>query len=172
MVNLEILNQAIGKGKEVFIADTARVIGNINLGNEVSIWFGAVLRGDADKISIGDRSNIQDNATIHVDPGFPVEIGEECIIGHGAVVHGAKISNNVLIGIHATVLNGAQIGSYSIIAAGALVTEGMIVPPNSLVVGVPGKVIRTIGNDQMEKIKKNSESYVNLSKVYLEKFSN
>jgi len=171
MVNLEILNQAVGKGKEVFIADTARVIGNINLGDEVSIWFGAVLRGDGDKISIGNRSNIQDNATIHVDPGFPVEIGEECIIGHGAVVHGAKISNNVLIGIHATVLNGAKIGSYSIIAAGALVTEGMVIPPNSLVVGVPGKVIRTIGDDQIEKIKKNSESYVKLSKAYLEKFS-
>lgn len=172
MVNLEILNQAIGKGKEVFIADTARVIGNITLGDEVSIWFGAVLRGDGDKISIGNRSNIQDNATIHVDPGFPVEIGEECIIGHGAVVHGAKISNNVLIGIHATVLNGAQIGSYSIIAAGALVTEGMIIPSNSLVVGVPGKVIRTIGAEQMEKIKKNAESYVKLSKIYLERFSN
>lgn len=171
MVNLEILNQAIGKGKEVFIADTARVIGNITLGDEVSIWFGAVLRGDGDKISIGNRSNIQDNATIHVDPGFPVEIGEECIIGHGAVVHGAKISDNVLIGIHATVLNGAQIGSYSIIAAGALVTEGMIIPSNSLVVGVPGKVIRTIGAEQMEKIKKNSESYVKLSKIYLKRFS-
>lgn len=171
MVNLEILNQAIGKGKEVFIADTARVIGNITLGDEVSIWFGAVLRGDGDKISIGNRSNIQDNATIHVDPGFPVEIGEECIIGHGAVVHGAKISDNVLVGIHATVLNGAQIGSYSIIAAGALVTEGMIIPSNSLVVGVPGKVIRTIGAEQMEKIKKNSESYVKLSKIYLKRFS-
>jgi carbonic anhydrase/acetyltransferase-like protein (isoleucine patch superfamily) len=172
MVNLEILKQAIGKGKEVFIADTARVIGNITLGDEVSIWFGAVLRGDGDKISIGNRSNIQDNATVHVDPGFPVEIGEECIIGHGAVVHGAKISNNVLIGIHATVLNGAQIGSYSIVAAGALVTEGMIIPSNSLVVGVPGRIIRTIGAEQMEKIKKNSESYVKLSKIYLEKFSN
>ena len=172
MVNLEILNQAIGKGKEVFIADTARVIGNITLGDEVSIWFGAVLRGDGDEISIGNRSNIQDNATVHVDPGFPVEIGEECIIGHGAVVHGAKISNNVLIGIHATVLNGAQIGSYSIVAAGALVTEGMIIPSNSLVVGVPGRIIRTIGAEQMEKIKKNSESYVKLSKIYLKKFSN
>jgi carbonic anhydrase/acetyltransferase-like protein (isoleucine patch superfamily) len=171
MVNLEILNQAIGKGKEVFIADTARVIGNVNLGDEVSIWFGAVLRGDGDKITIGKRSNIQDNATIHVDPGFPVEIGEECIIGHGAVVHGAKISNNVLIGIHATVLNGAIIGSYSIIAAGALVTEGMVIPPNSLVVGVPGKVIRNIGQDQMEKIEKNAQSYVNLSKAYIEKYS-
>jgi carbonic anhydrase/acetyltransferase-like protein (isoleucine patch superfamily) len=171
MVNLEILNQAIGKGKEVFIADTARVIGNVNLGDEVSIWFGAVLRGDGDKISIGKRSNIQDNATIHVDPGFPVEIGEECIIGHGAVVHGAKISNNVLIGIHATVLNGAIIGSYSIIAAGALVTEGMLIPPNSLVVGVPGKIIRNIGQDQMEKIEKNAQSYVNLSKVYIKKYS-
>ena len=170
-MNLEILNRSICKGKEVFIADTARVIGNINLGDEVSVWFGAVLRGDADTITIGDRSNIQDNATIHVDPGFPVEIGVECIIGHGAVVHGAKIANNVLIGINATVLNGAEIGSYSIIAAGALVTEGMLIPPNSLVVGVPGKVIRNIGKDQMEKIEKNAQSYVNLSKVYIKKYS-
>ena len=170
-MNLEILNQSIRKGKEVFIADTARVIGNINLGDEVSVWFGAVLRGDGDMITIGDRSNIQDNATIHVDPGFPVEIGRECIIGHGAVVHGSKIANNVLIGINATVLNGAVIGSYSIIAAGALVTEGMLIPPNSLVVGVPGKVIRNIGKEQMEKIEKNAQTYVNLSKVYIKKYS-
>lgn len=154
MVSLEILNQAIGKGKEVFIADTARVIGNITLGDEVSIWFGAVLRGDGDKISIGNRSNIQDNATVHVDPGFPVEIGEECIIGHGAVVHGAKISNNVLIGIHATVLNGAQIGSYSIIAAGALITEGMVIPSNSLVVGVPEKLSVQLAQNKWKRLRK------------------
>ena len=86
-------------------------------------------------------------------------------------MHGAKIENNVLIGINATVLNGAEIGSYSIIAAGALVTEGMLIPPNSLVVGVPGKVIRNIGKDQMEKIEKNAQSYVNLSKVYIKKYS-
>lgn len=166
------MNQAIGKGKEVFIADTARVIGNVKLGDEVSVWFGAVLRGDGDQIKIGNRSNVQDNATVHVDPGFPVEIGNDCIIGHGAVVHGAKIANNVLIGIHATVLNGAMIGEYSIIAAGALVTEKMIIPPNSLVVGVPAKIVRRIEEDQMKKIEKNAETYVQLSKVYLQRNSN
>ena len=171
MVNKEILNQSIGKGKEVFIADTARVIGNVILGDEVSIWYGAVLRGDGDQITIGNRSNIQDNATIHVDPGYPVEIGEDCIVGHGAVVHGAKISNNVLIGIHSSILNGAEIGSFSIIAAGALITEGMVIPPYSLVVGVPGKIIRTIGEEQIKKIKQNAASYVQLSKIYIEKFA-
>ena len=166
-MNPEFLNQTVGKGKEVFIADTARVIGNVTLEDEVSIWFGAVLRGDGDKIIIGKRSNIQDQATVHVDPGFPVNIGSECIVGHGAIVHGATLSNNVLIGMHATVLNGAEIGEFSIIAAGALVTEGMKVPPYSLVAGVPGKILKNINEVQVEKIRKNAETYVKLSKSYI-----
>lgn len=170
MLSKEILNQLPDKGKEVFIADTAKIIGNVNLADEVSIWFGAVLRGDGDQISIGSRSNIQDNATIHVDPGFPVQIGSECIIGHGAVVHGATLSNNVLIGIHATILNGAQIGEFSIIAAGALVPEGAVIPPYSLVMGVPGKVVKSIDENQKQKIIRNAESYVKLSKIYLEHY--
>lgn len=163
----EFLNQPIGKGKEVFIADSAKLIGNITLGDEVSVWFGAVLRADGDSIQIGNCSNIQDNAVIHVDPGFPVQIGNSCIIGHSAVVHGAKLENNVLIGIHATVLNGAHIGEYSIIAAGALVTEGMQIPPYSLVMGVPAKVVKSIDDLMKIKIVKNAESYVALSKQYL-----
>lgn len=170
MINPDVLKHNAGKGKEVFIADTARLLGNITLGDEVSVWFGAVLRADADAITIGDRSNVQDNATIHVDPGFPVLIGSDCIIGHGAVVHGATLENNVLIGIHATVLNGARIGEYSIIAAGALITEGMQIPPYSLVMGVPGKVIKTIGDDMKQKIIRNAASYVGLSKLYLQHF--
>ncbi len=104
---------------------------------------------------------------IHVDPGFPVSIGNDCIIGHAAVVHGASLSDNVLVGIHATVLNGAQIGEFSIIAAGALVQEAAVIPPYSLVAGVPGKVIKTITEEQKNKIIKNAESYVKLSKTYL-----
>jgi len=161
------LKKPIDKGKEVFIADTARVFGRIKLGDEVSVWFGAVLRGDGDDIVVGNRSNIQENAVVHVDPGFPVNIGAECIIGHGAIVHGASLSNNVLVGIHATVLNGASIGEYSIIGAGALVPEGAFIPPYSLVLGVPGKVVKQISPEQKEKIKKNAETYVALGKVYL-----
>jgi len=107
---------------------------------------------------------------VHVDPGFPSTIGEACIIGHGAIIHGATLANNVLVGMHATVLNGAEIGDYSIIAAGALVPEGMKIPPYSLVMGVPAKVVKTISEEQKIKIEKNAESYVNLSKVYLEAF--
>ncbi len=162
------MNQPVDKGKEVFIADTARVLGMVKLGDEVSIWFGAVLRADGDEIVIGDRSNVQDNAVVHVDPGFPVHIGPECIIGHGAVVHGATLANNVLVGIHATILNGASIGEYCIIAAGSLVTERMVVPPFSLVMGVPGKVVRELDDKQKEKVKKNAATYVSLSKSYLD----
>jgi len=158
----------VDKGKEVFIADTARVFGRVKLGDEVSIWFGAVLRADGDDIIIGNQSNIQDNATIHVDPGFPTVIGNSCIIGHGAVVHGATLEDHVLVGIHATILNGAKIGEYSIIGAGALVPEGMAVPPFSLVMGVPGKVVRQLSDEQKIKVKKNADSYVALSKIYLQ----
>jgi len=168
MITPDDLKQAIGKGKEVFIADTARVFGKVNLGDEVSIWFGAVLRGDGDSITVGNRSNIQDHAVIHVDPGFPTSIGNECIVGHGAIVHGATLANNVLVGMHATILNGAEIGEFSIIGAGALVPEGMKVPAYSLVLGVPAKVVKTISEEQKFKIIKNAESYVNLSKVYLQ----
>ncbi len=161
------LKQQVKIGQRVFIAPNATVLGNASLGDDVSVWFGAVLRADGDSITIGNRSNIQDNATIHVDPGFPVFIGKECIVGHNAVVHGAYLENNVLVGIHATVLNGAKIGAFSIIGAGALVPEGAVIPPYSLVLGVPGKVIKSISEEQKLKILRNAESYVQLSKSYL-----
>lgn len=162
------LNTELRKGKEVFIADTARVIGHVDLGDEVSIWFGAVLRADGDSIQIGSRTNIQDNAVVHVDPGFPVKMGHDCIVGHAAIVHGAQLSDHVLVGMGATIMNGCQVGEYSIIAASALLTENTIVPPYSLVAGVPGKVIKTLTEAHFEKIRKNAESYVNLSKEYLD----
>lgn len=166
-MNIQNIKQIDCKGKAIFIADTARVIGNVTLGDEVSIWFGAVLRGDADSITIGNRSNIQDNAVVHVDPGFPTKIGESCIIGHGAIVHGATLANNVLVGMRATIMNGVTIGEFSIIGAGAVVPEGMHIPANSLVLGIPAKIIKTIGEEQKLKIVKNADSYVNLSKIYL-----
>lgn len=166
-MNIQSIKQIDCKGKAIFIADTARVIGNVSLGDEVSIWFGAVVRGDADTIIIGNRSNIQDNAVVHVDPGFPTNIGDSCIIGHGAIVHGATLANNVLVGMRATIMNGVSIGEFSIIGAGAVVPEGMQIPAYSLVLGVPAKIIKTIGEDQKLKIIKNADSYVNLSKIYL-----
>jgi carbonic anhydrase/acetyltransferase-like protein (isoleucine patch superfamily) len=165
-----ILGQPIQKGKDVWIADTARVFGQVVLGDESSVWFGAVLRGDGDWIRIGDRSNIQENAVVHVDPGFPVKIGTDCIVGHCAIVHGATLGDHVLVGMHATVLNGAVVGSFCIIGANALVTEGMVIPDYSIVMGSPAKVVKQMSEVHIEKVKRNALSYVELSKEYLKYF--
>jgi carbonic anhydrase/acetyltransferase-like protein (isoleucine patch superfamily) len=165
------LSTPIKIGQDVFIAPTATVIGDVELGNEVSIWYGAVLRGDSDKIKVGNRTNIQDNAVLHCDPNEPAIIGDECIIGHGAIVHGATLANNVLVGMHSTVLNGATVGEFSIIGANALVTSGTIIPPRSLVLGSPAKVVKTIGEEQMEAIKQNAKVYVEKGKEYLEYYN-
>jgi len=163
-----ILSKPIQKGKEVFIAPNATVIGDVQLGDESSVWFGAVIRGDRDYIRIGSRTNIQDQAVLHVDPGFPVELGDEVIIGHSAVVHGAKIANNVLIGIQSTVLNGVEIGEFSIIGSKALVTSGTKIPPYSLVLGSPAKVVKQLSEEQVQAVIKNAQTYVDLSKDYLQ----
>lgn len=162
-----ILNAPVQKGKDVWIADTARVFGKIILGDECSVWFGAVLRGDNDWIKIGKRTNIQDNAVIHVDENVPVTIGDECIIGHSAIVHGATIGNNVLVGMHATILNNATIGNFCIIGSNALVTEGMTIPDYSVVMGTPAKIVKQLSTSQVENVKQNAQNYVNLSKEYL-----
>ncbi len=161
-MNLDQINQ----GENVFIAPSATVIGNVKLHDNVGVWFGAVIRGDSDSISIGSQTNIQDNAVIHCDPGKPAIIGKSCIIGHGAIVHGAQLSDHVLIGMNATILNDAKIGVFSIIGANSLVTSGMEIPPNSLVLGSPAKVIRKITNIEEEKIKKNALVYVEKAKEY------
>ncbi|MGB1037951.1 MAG: gamma carbonic anhydrase family protein [Bacteroidia bacterium] len=165
-----MLKNYLDIGKEVFIAPTATVIGDVSLGDEVSIWFGAVLRGDSDKISIGARSNIQDNAVIHCDPNEPAIIGEECIVGHCAIVHGAELENNVLVGMNATVLNNAHIGEFSIIGANSLVTSGTTIPPYSLVLGSPAKVIKTLKKEQIEGIKTNASVYVQKAKEYIKHY--
>ena len=167
-----ILQTPIQKGKDVWIADTARVFGKVILGDESSVWFSAVLRGDSDLIKIGDRSNIQESAVVHVDPGFPTTIGNDCIIGHGAIVHGATLGNNVLVGMHATVLNGAQIGNFCIIGAHALVTEGTIIPDYSIVMGAPAKVVKQMSDSHVEKIKRNAQAYADLSKEYIKHYGN
>lgn len=152
----------------IFIAPNATVIGDICLGEHVSIWYGAVLRGDSDTITIGARTNVQDNAVIHCDPNEPTHIGEDCIIGHGAIVHGATLKNNVLVGMNATVLNNAEIGEYCIIGANALVTSGTKIPPRSLVLGAPAKVIKPLTKEQILGLKTNASVYVEKAKIYKE----
>jgi len=167
MAFFDDLKAKVRKENDVFIAPNATVIGNVELNDNSSVWFGAVLRGDNDKITIGKRTNIQDNAVIHVDPGFPVNIGEDVIVGHAAIIHGASIGNNTLIGMRATVLNGAIIGNFCIIGAHALVTERMVIPDYSVVMGSPGKVVKQLTEKQIESVKKNAEVYMELAKKYL-----
>lgn len=142
-----------------FIAENATVTGQVNLGKGTSIWFGAVIRGDWAPINIGAHSNVQDNCVIHVSKDKGVDIGDYVSIGHGAVVHSCDIGNNVLIGINATVLHDCKIGDNCLIAAGALVPPGKEVPSNSLFMGVPGRVMRKVTAEELEKIKENAREY-------------
>jgi carbonic anhydrase/acetyltransferase-like protein (isoleucine patch superfamily) len=133
------------------------------------VWFGAVIRADGDKVTIGARTNIQDNSVVHVDPGFPVTIGNDCIIGHLSIIHGATLGNHVLVGMHSTIMNGVEIGDFCIIGANALITTGTKIPSNSLVMGSPAKVIKQLNDDQIESIKQNAKRYVDLKNEYLDR---
>lgn len=155
-----------GRSKMTFIAEGATVRGDVSLGDHVSIWFGAVVRADRDRIIIGDRSNVQDNAVLHTSAGHPLGIGEDVSVGHGAILHGCTIADRVLVGMGAIVLNGARIGKDSILGAGAVVTEGMEIPPGSVVVGIPGKVIKEVSADQKNHIVENARNYWNLARSY------
>ncbi|MFI5426996.1 gamma carbonic anhydrase family protein [Aeromicrobium sp. UC242_57] len=145
--------------QSAWIAPTAVLAGSVEIGEGASIWYGAVLRADNEPITIGARSNVQDNCAFHVDKDKPLTLGEGVSVGHGAVVHGATIGDHVLIGMSATIMNEAVIGSESLIAAGALVTEGMVVPPRSLVAGVPAKVRRELSDEEVEKLHNNARIY-------------
>lgn len=143
-----------------WIAPSAVLVGDIVVGPEVGIWFGVVARGDIETITIGARSNIQDNCVLHTDRGHPLVIGQDCTIGHAAIVHGCSIGDNTLIGMGATVLNGARIGRNCLIGANALITEGKVIPDNSMVVGAPGKVIRQIDAEGERNLAASAERYV------------
>jgi len=156
---------SVRKG-QVFIAPNATVLGDVTLGHEISIWYGAVIRADKDRIVIGDRSNIQDNAVLHTSSGHPVLIGTEVSIGHGAILHGCRIADRVLVGMGAIVLNGTEIGEDSLLGAGTVVTEGAKIPPGSVVVGVPGKPIKQVSLEQREHIVKNAGNYWDLARSY------
>ena len=151
---------------QYWIAPNATVIGKVRLKPDASIWFGAVLRGDNEWIELGERSQIQDNATLHTDPGYPMTIGPNCVIGHNVILHGCTIGANSLIGMGAIVLNGARIGAGSLVGAGALVTEGKTFPDNSLIVGSPARAIRTLDEAAIKSIAGAADIYVRRFKQY------
>src|ERR1022692_3380031 len=142
-----------------FIADTAAVMGKVRLLNCASVWFGAVLRGDNEWIEIGENSNVQDNSTCHTDPGFPLTIGNGCTVGHGVILHGCTLEDGALVGMGSIVMNGARIGRGSIVGAGSVITEGKQFPENSLIIGSPARVIRTLEPDQIEKAGRPAQDY-------------
>jgi len=151
---------------QYWIAETATLIGRVRLKRETSVWFGAVLRGDNEWIELGERSQIQDNATLHTDPGFPLVIGSNCVIGHNVILHGCIIGDESLIGMGAILLNGAKIGKHSLVGAGAVVTEGKTFPDQSLIVGAPARAIRTLDEKAAEMIRRGADIYVRRSQQY------
>jgi carbonic anhydrase/acetyltransferase-like protein (isoleucine patch superfamily) len=146
-----------------FTAPTSVVLGKVRLAAGASVWYHTVLRGDTEQITIGPDSNIQDNSTVHADPGFPCTVGARVSVGHNAVLHGCTVEDDVLVGMGATVLNGAVIGAGSLVAAGAVVPQNAEIPPGSLVAGVPAKVRRKLTEDDLAAIKFNAEGYLHLS---------
>lgn len=142
-----------------FIAPNATIIGNVDLAEHVSVWFGVVIRADVERISIGPSSNVQDNAVLHADPGFPLSIGSHVTVGHKAMLHGCTIGESSLVGINAVILNGATIGRHCLIGANALVTENTNIPDGSLVLGSPAKVVRQLSAEQRAGLRQGAENY-------------
>lgn len=157
-------------GPDGWIADNATVIGRVRAGARVSIWFNAVLRGDNDPITIGDDTNVQDGSVLHTDKGVPLTIGNGVTIGHMAMLHGCTVGDGSLIGIGAVLLNRCVIGEHCIIGAKALIPEGKVIPPRSLVVGAPGRIIRTLTDEEVEMLKTNATSYVEHAREYRQAF--
>ena len=153
--------------RDAFIADNATILGDVTIGRKVSIWYGAVIRADKDSVALGDWSNVQDNAVLHTSAGHPVQVGREVSIGHGAILHGCTIRDRVLVGMGAIVLNGACVGEDCLLGAGTVVTEGRDIPPGSVVVGVPGKVVKTVTEEQKDHITRNPANYWELAGRYM-----
>jgi carbonic anhydrase/acetyltransferase-like protein (isoleucine patch superfamily) len=157
---LDGVSPALPADGRFWIAPGAYVVGKVRLEADVSIWFGAVLRGDNEEIFVGGRSNVQDGALLHTDMGFPLTIGADCTIGHHAILHGCTIGENSLIGMGATLLNGAKIGRNCIVGAGALVTEKKEFPDNSLIIGTPARLARTLDEETAQKLRESAVHYV------------
>jgi carbonic anhydrase/acetyltransferase-like protein (isoleucine patch superfamily) len=157
--------KTLGPGK-YWVADNAIVVGDVTLEVDASVWFGCCIRADNEPIHIGARTNIQEGCVLHVDPGFPLVIGADCTIGHMVMLHGCTIGDGALIGIGAIVLNGAKIGAGALVGAGAVVGEGKEIPPNSLAVGAPARVIRELTPENVERIKRGAAHYASNWKKY------
>jgi carbonic anhydrase/acetyltransferase-like protein (isoleucine patch superfamily) len=151
----------------VFVAEGAQIIGDVEIGESSSVWFNVVIRGDVFPIRIGKRTSVQDGCVLHVLKGFPLEVGDEVSFGHGVMAHGCRIEDLCLLGIGSIILDGAVVGRGSVIGAGSVVPPGMVVPPHSLVMGVPGKVVRDLGPDSVDKNRINSDNYVGYIKDYI-----
>lgn len=154
-------------GERVFVASTAVIVGDVELGDDVNVWYGAVIRADLNSVFVGARTNLQDNAVIHVDTDAPTWVGEDVTVGHGAILHGCRVERGALIGMHATVLNGAVVGEGALVAAGALVPPGMEVPPGMLAAGVPARVVRPVKDEERERVRAGLIHYLELKSRYL-----
>ena len=169
MVDYQGIRPTIGKA--CFIAENAVISGKVTLQDFSSVWFGAVIRGEVDSIVIGRRSNVQDNCVIHADLGFPAELGEGVSVGHSAIIHGATIGSNCLIGMGAILLNGSTVGANSIVGAGSLIVQGAAFPENSLILGSPAKAKRLLTEEETQQIKVNAVHYDEFRKNYLGKLA-
>ncbi|GDX37992.1 gamma carbonic anhydrase family protein [Methylocystaceae bacterium] len=166
LYSLENISPRLPNNGQYFIAPGAHLIGRVELLEDANIWFNCVLRGDNEWITIGPRTNIQDNSILHTDMGFPLTIGADCTIGHNVILHGCTIDDNSLIGMGATILNGAKIGKNSLVGANALVTEGKEFPDYSLIVGAPAKVIRSLGDEARMRHLESAKHYVENGRRY------
>lgn len=149
------------------VADNATVVGDVRLGRDVGIWFGVTIRGDDSWIEIGDDTNVQDNSCLHVDVDAPLRIGQGVTIGHGVIVHGIEIGDFTLVGMGSIVLGGARVGEYSLVGAGALIKENAVIPPRSVVLGMPGRIVRQVTGEEMEAMRWRARHYVQRARSYL-----
>lgn len=162
----ENLKKGVTKGKNTFIADTAKVLGNVTLGDNVGVWYNVTIRGDINYIEIGDNSNIQDGSVVHIGYKEPVIVGKNVTIGHNVILHGCTVQDNCLIGMGAILLNGSVVEENAIVAAGSVVPQGKVVKSGTLFMGSPAKYIRDLTEDDFNHIKRNAEEYVNLIETY------
>lgn len=153
-------------GEGVYVAPGARVIGNVTLGKDASVWFNAVVRGDASTVTVGEGTNIQDLTLVHCDAGFPAAIGRNVTVGHSCVIHGCTIGDDCLIGMGTTILNGAKLGDNCLVGAGSLITEGKEFPAGSVIMGRPAKVVREVGENELEKIRHGAKHYQDNARQY------
>lgn len=152
---------------QAMVADNATVVGDVRLGRDVGIWFGVTIRGDDSWIEIGDDSNVQDNTCIHVDIDAPLRIARGVTIGHGVILHGVEVAEYALLGMGCIVLGGARIGAYSLVGAGALIKENAVIPPRSVVLGTPGRIVRQVTDEEMEGMRWRARHYVQRARSYL-----